>query len=113
MKNLIKSLVLITAFTSIPMLAKHKQSTTKTQTIMGCDQAGNSNGGTGTYNQRKHTASVTVNSTTVQYNNVHRYKGKNTMKFAYVKPKSKKSSSKRYNKRTTKKTYLYGSPLLK
>lgn len=105
--------MLITAFTSIPMLAEHKQSSTKTQQILGCDQAGNPNGGTGTYRPRRHTATVTTKSTTVEYKDVHRYqKGNNTIKFAYLKPKSKKSKSKRSHN-TTRKTYLYGSPLLK
>lgn len=113
MKNLIKSLVLITTFASMPIsiVAKHTK-TTRQQSIIGCDQSGKSNGMQGSYNRRNHTASLTGNDkTTVKYTNVSsrvssrsKRSPKNKTRFAYYQRRSghKKNSS-------NKKTYLYGT----
>lgn len=113
MKNLIKSLVLITAFASIPMsiLAKHTQ-TTKQQTIIGCDQSGKSNGMQGSYNRRNHTASLTAgDKTTIRYTNVSsrvssrpKKSPKNRVRFAYYQRRSKHKKNHHNTKR-----YLYGT----
>jgi len=116
MKNIIKSLILLTVLTGVPLLAKQKQSSSRTRQIMGCDQAGTPNGATGTYNSKTHTATLSKkDELPAKYTNVHRYKkgrSKDTIKFAYY-PRKSKYTSKRNN--TSKKNasknrvYLYGN----